>query len=148
MWVCISNLHGLRTIPENSLGTVETGRDPGKAKKPERIPANLGWWATVQKGCGADPAEFEGEFPFSTRPRGWAGRVSYYPPFTLKTTCKLTENQRTGDASQHWTASYRIAGIFRGVYISRISRKGPSLLTLKPRNLITESGSMRLMPLL
>ena len=35
---------------------------------------------------------------------------------------------------------YRIAGIFRGVYISRILRKGPSLLTLKPRNLIIESG--------
>ena len=35
---------------------------------------------------------------------------------------------------------YRIAGIFRGVYISRISRKGPSLLTLKPRNLIIGSG--------
>ena len=34
----------------------------------------------------------------------------------------------------------RIAGIFRGVYISRISLKGPSLLTLKPRNLIIESG--------
>ena len=26
---------------------------------------------------------------------------------------------------------YRIAGIFRGAYISRISRKGPSLLNLK-----------------
>ena len=34
--------------------------------------------------------------------------------------------------------AYRIAGNFRGVYISRISRNGPSLLTLKPRNLIIE----------
>ena len=44
---------------------------------------------------------------------------------------------------------YRIVGIFRGVYISRISRKGPSSLTLKPRNLMIESGlaAMRLMPL-
>ena len=97
MCVCV---HGLRTIPENSaLGTVETGRDPGKAKKPGRILAKLGWWATVKKRCGADPAEFEGEFPFSTRPRGRAGRVSYYPPFTLKTTCKLTENQQEMQAN-------------------------------------------------
>ena len=35
---------------------------------------------------------------------------------------------------------YRIAGIFRGMYISRISQKGPSSLTLKPGNLIIESG--------
>ena len=34
-------------------------------------------------------------------------------------------------------ATYRIAGNFRGVYILRISRKGSSL---KPRNLIIESG--------
>ena len=36
--------------------------------------------------------------------------------------------------------SNRIADIFRGVYISRISREGPTLLTLKSRNLIIESG--------
>ena len=38
------------------------------------------------------------------------------------------------------TICYHIAGIFRGVYISRILRKGPSSLTLKPQNLIIESG--------
>ena len=35
------------------------------------------------------------------------------------------------------SVSYRIAGIFQGVYISQ---KGPSSLTLKPQNLIIESG--------
>ena len=33
-------------------------------------------------------------------------------------------------------AYYRIAGIFRGVYISQISRKGPSSLILKPQNVV------------
>ena len=50
------------------------------------------------------------------------------------------------DLTQLAPMKYRIAGIFRGVYILQISQKGPSLLTLKPRNLIIESGRGQLLP--
>ena len=98
LWVCVSNLHGLHTIPENFLGTMQTGRDLGKATKLGRIRQNLDGGQLCKKDAGQ-------EFPFSTRPRGQAGRVSYYPPFTLKTTCKLTENKQEMQANTELPAS-------------------------------------------
>jgi hypothetical protein len=46
LWVCVSNWRGLATVCAN----LETGWDPGKAKKPGRIPAKPGWLATMLVG--------------------------------------------------------------------------------------------------